>query len=122
MSQSVRRTTLASFRFKLPSIRRILLNLVDDHVKHGSEHVKLSLKLPCSDAITSNFAWNFLARTRSRQTLPGTSLRRRNQVVIQASRSLLAVFRGMFGFTLVAKLTSGRFLGAGLRNLWWANG
>jgi len=91
---------LASFRFKLPSIRRILPSLVDDHVK---------------------FAWNFLARTRSRQTLPGTSLRRRNQVVIQASRSLLAVFLGMFGFTLVAKLTGGRFLGAGLRNLWWAN-
>ena len=32
---------LTSFRHKLPSIRRILLNLVDDHVKHLSEHVKL---------------------------------------------------------------------------------
>ena len=34
---------LASFRRLLPSIRRILLSLVDDHVKHGSEHVKLRL-------------------------------------------------------------------------------
>jgi hypothetical protein len=32
---------LLSFRFKLPSIRRILLNLVDDHVKHVFDHVKL---------------------------------------------------------------------------------
>lgn len=46
---------LASFRFKLPSIRRILPSLVDDHVKHESDHVRLYLKLPCSDAITSNF-------------------------------------------------------------------
>ena len=59
---------LASFRVELPSIRRILLNLVDDHVKHESEHVKhesdhvkLSVKLPYSEAITSNLAWNFLA-------------------------------------------------------------
>lgn len=40
---------LASFRFKLPSIRRILLNLDDDHVK-------LRAKLPCTGAITSSFA------------------------------------------------------------------
>ena len=39
---------LDSFRFKLPCIRRILPSLVDDHVR-------LYLKLPCSDAITSNF-------------------------------------------------------------------
>jgi hypothetical protein len=32
---------LISFRFKLSGIRRILLNLIDDHVKHVSEHVKL---------------------------------------------------------------------------------
>jgi len=43
---------LASFRFKLPGIRRILPSLVDDHVKHGSDHVKLRLKLPRSDSIT----------------------------------------------------------------------
>ena len=42
---------LASFRFKLPCIRRILLSLVDDHVKHASDHVKLRLTLPRSDAI-----------------------------------------------------------------------
>ena len=49
---------LISFRFKLSSIRRILLNLIDDHVKHVFEHVKLRrdhvklrLKLPCSGAI-----------------------------------------------------------------------
>ena len=46
---------LASFRFKLPCIRQILPSLVDDHVKHASDHFKLSPKLPCSDAITSNF-------------------------------------------------------------------
>ena len=40
--------TLPSILFKLPSIRRILLNLDDDHVK-------LFLKLPCLDAITSDF-------------------------------------------------------------------
>jgi hypothetical protein len=32
---------LISFRFKLPGIREILLNLIDDHVKHVFEHVKL---------------------------------------------------------------------------------
>ena len=32
---------LISFRFKLSRIRGILLNLIDDHVKHGFEHVKL---------------------------------------------------------------------------------
>ena len=99
---------LASFHCKLPSIRRILLNLVDDHVKHVpdhvkriADHVKLRVELPCSTAITSNFAWNslltrdhvklrlelpclraiasnfirnFLARARSRQTALETSL------------------------------------------------
>jgi len=99
---------LDSFRFELPSIRRILLNLVDDHVKHVpdhvkriADHVKLRVELPCSTAITSNFAWNslltrdhvklrlelpclraiasnfirnFLARARSRQTALETSL------------------------------------------------
>ncbi|HYV12646.1 MAG TPA: hypothetical protein VE980_17225 [Pyrinomonadaceae bacterium] len=35
------RELLISFRFKLPGIRSILLNLIDDHVKHASEHVKL---------------------------------------------------------------------------------
>ena len=44
---------LASFRFKLPCIRRILPSLVDDHVKHASDHVKLCLKLPRSEAIMS---------------------------------------------------------------------
>lgn len=43
---------------KLPSIRRILLSLDDDHVKHEFEHVKLN-------AITSDFARNFLAQARS---------------------------------------------------------
>ena len=42
-----------------------------------------------------------------------TSLLRRDHVVIQASRSLFAVFVGTFGFALVAKLTSARFLCAG---------
>ena len=49
---------LLSLSFKLPGIQRILPSLVDDHVKHDSElfklrrdHVTLSLKLPCSDAI-----------------------------------------------------------------------
>jgi len=73
---------LASLRFKLPSLRRILLNLVDDHVKHVFEHVKLSVKLPCSNVITSNYAWNFLAEKQSRQTSTETSLLRRDQVVI----------------------------------------
>jgi hypothetical protein len=41
-----------SFSFKLSSTRRILLNLVDDHVKHVFDHVKLSRKLPCTNAIT----------------------------------------------------------------------
>jgi len=56
---------LASFRVELPSIRRILLSLVNDHVKHGSDHVKLCVELPCSHEITSNFGRNFLAQTRS---------------------------------------------------------
>jgi hypothetical protein len=87
---------LASFRFKLPSIRRILLNLVDDHVKHEPDHVKPSLKLPCSDAstsnmnpITSNFAWNFPAQTRSCLD-PGFAF-------------VTCNFLGTFGFALVAK-------------------
>jgi len=42
---------LLSFCFKLPSIRGLLLNLIDDHVKHVFEHVKLCRKLPCSGAI-----------------------------------------------------------------------
>ena len=49
---------LLSFRLELPRIRRILLNLIDDHVKHVFEHVKhrrdhvkLCRKLPCSGAI-----------------------------------------------------------------------
>jgi hypothetical protein len=71
---------LASFDVKLPSIRRILLSLVDDHVKHESDHVKLPLELPCSGAITSNFRWNFLARVRSRQTSDETSLLRHDHV------------------------------------------
>jgi hypothetical protein len=49
---------LISFRFKLPCIRGILPNLIDDHVKHVFGHVKLRRdhvkrrrKLPCSGAI-----------------------------------------------------------------------
>jgi hypothetical protein len=42
---------LTSFCFELPCIRGILPNLIDDHVKHGFEHVKHRRKLPCSDAI-----------------------------------------------------------------------
>ena len=40
--------TLLSILFMLPGIRRILLNLDDDHVK-------LFLKLPCLEAIMSDF-------------------------------------------------------------------
>ena len=39
---------------------------------------------------------------------------RSDQVVIYASRLLLAVFVGTFGFALVTKFTSGRFLCARL--------
>ena len=99
----------------------MLLNLVDDHVKHvfepfklRSDHVKLCPQLPCSEAITSNIDRNFLAQTRSRQTFSETSLLRRDRVVIDASRSLLANFVGTFGFALVTKFTSGRFLCARL--------
>jgi len=53
--------SLISFRFELSSSRRILPNLIDDHVKHVFDHVRLSLKLPCSDEITSDCARNFLA-------------------------------------------------------------
>jgi len=49
---------LISLCFKLSSIRGILLNLIDDHVKHVFEHVKPRRahvkhcwKLPCSGAI-----------------------------------------------------------------------
>jgi len=105
---------LTSLRFKLPSIRRMLLNLVDDHVKHVLDHVRLSVKLPCSNAITSNCAWNFLAEKPSRQTSTETSLLRRDRVVIQPLPSLPAIFVGTFGLALVAKLTSGRFLCARL--------
>ena len=62
----------------------------------------------------SNRGRNFLVHARSRQTSSKTSLLRRDQVVICASRSLLAIFTGTFGFALVAKLTSGRFSGARL--------
>ena len=47
--------------FQLPYIPRILLNLIDEHVKHGAErfsrrgdHVKLYVELLCSHVITSN--------------------------------------------------------------------
>ena len=53
--------SLISFRFELSSIWEILPSLVDDHVKHVFDHVRLSLKLPCSDEITSDCARNFLA-------------------------------------------------------------
>ena len=76
---------LISFRFKLPSIRGILPSLIDDHVKHVFEHVKLEgdhvkrrLELPCLRAIS--------------QTSLQTSLLRRDQVVIQASRHYLQFF------------------------------
>jgi hypothetical protein len=62
---------LASFSRKIPSFRRIPLNIVKDHVKHMFErvkpivdHVKLCLELPCSDAIPSNYVWNFFAHAR----------------------------------------------------------
>ena len=49
---------LLSFRLELPGIRRILIKLIDDQVKHVFEHVKLKrdhvklhLKLSCSGAI-----------------------------------------------------------------------
>jgi hypothetical protein len=54
-----------SFRFELSSSPRILPNLVNDHVRHAFDHVKLSRKLPCTNAITSDFDRNFLAQTRS---------------------------------------------------------
>ena len=50
---------LASFRRRLPSIRRILLNLDDDHVK-------LSPKLLCSDGIASNFVGHLRAQREAR--------------------------------------------------------
>ena len=57
--------SLRSFGFKLSSIRRILPNLIDDHVKHVFEpfklrrdRVKLRAKLPCLEAITSDFVMN----------------------------------------------------------------
>jgi len=59
---------LLSFRLELPGIRRILLNLIDDHVKHVFEHVKLKRDhvklcpgLPCLRAMTSSFEPSFLA-------------------------------------------------------------
>ena len=61
---------LVSFRLALRSIRRILLNLIDDHVKHVFEHVKLRRdhvklcsELPCLRAITSNIAATFPAHS-----------------------------------------------------------
>jgi hypothetical protein len=65
--------SLTSFRRKLLSLRRILLNLDKDQVK-------LRAKLLCSDAITSNFWRSFFARTQSCQTWLGTSLVGRDQV------------------------------------------
>ena len=47
--------SLISFRCELSSIREILPNLVDDHVKHAFDHVRLSRKLPCANTITSDF-------------------------------------------------------------------
>ena len=49
---------LISFRVKLSGIRRILLNLIDDHVKHVFEHIKLR----CDHV---NLAENFRAQARS---------------------------------------------------------
>ena len=53
---------LLSFRLDLPGIRRILLSLIDDHVKRVFEHIKLSgdhVKLcsehPCLRAMMSSF-------------------------------------------------------------------
>jgi hypothetical protein len=43
------------FGFQLPSIRRILPSLAEDHVKHRFEHVKLCVELPCVRAITLRF-------------------------------------------------------------------
>jgi len=54
--------SLISFRRKLPCIRRILLNLDDDHVK-------LFAKLLCLKAIKSDFARSFLAQARSSRDL-----------------------------------------------------
>jgi hypothetical protein len=48
---------LLSFRLDLPGIRRILLNLTDDHVKRVFEHVELSSE-------HANFARNILAFAR----------------------------------------------------------
>ena len=67
---------LASIRGELPSIRRILLNLDDDHVK-------LFPRLRCSVAITSRFARDFLARTRSRQASRETSLLGHDHVMLR---------------------------------------
>jgi hypothetical protein len=50
------------------------------------DHVKLRAKLPCIDAITSDFARNFPAQTQSRQASSKTSQLRHDQVVIDASR------------------------------------
>ena len=80
---------LASIPFKLASIRRILLSLVDDRVK-------LRLKLLCLDAITSNFLRNFFAKTQSRRTLHGTSLHRRDQVVIVGGHNSTERYRARY--------------------------
>jgi len=81
---------------------------------HDLDHVKHSLKLLCSDPITSNMGPNCFAQTRSRQTWAETSLLRRDHVVISACRVSLAIFVGTFGPALVTKLTSRRFLSARL--------
>src|SRR5690349_19695040 len=67
---------------KLPGLRRILPSLDDDHVK-------LSPELPCPDANTSNLAGNFPAQTQTRQILRGTSVLRRDDVVLCRGQDLL---------------------------------
>ena len=93
---------------------------------------------PCLSALSSNFlaslkitsnmhsntsspARNFPAYARSRQASSETSLLRRDHVVIQASRSLFAVFVGTFGFALVTKTHQCWVFVYGTGNSWWAN-
>ena len=97
---------LISLRFKLPCIRRILLNLVDDHVKHvfdlsllRANRVELSLKLPCSEEILSNICPSFPCKSRSRQTSPETSL--------------LKTLKVIYGLVLIACIVLVTFLRAG---------
>lgn len=51
----MQRALRITFGFKLPGIRELLPNLLDDHVKHGFEHVELCAELPCFRVITSSF-------------------------------------------------------------------